>query len=467
MVNRLWCETVIPILWRKPWCYAIDYRNKNSLYSIITSYLPNDIKELLTKKGIRISSQSLAFDYLSFCKSINIKIIDEIISVGSLSEYNLFLLQEEIYMFLIRKCSEIKYLDICGTYEIVYHPEAKDRLESLCELTFDTSIDHKYFYRISHICQQIQRINIINNNFKVNHGTTKLIVFQKNLKYFKWKDDFIIDDDDYYPPPSYVELLEDPYTEIFRALEKHANTLDHLEISLQFDDYPNYNEYDYTFLQYTLLELHNLKFLKIDSPIFLNSNDDFNEKLEKATYRNLEIFEINLVNIYQVSGIIKNSFSLRELRIHDYYFESEWFIEDSLCFIRTICENCILVEYLTIPVFPLLEDHFIEFEKLLKNCQKLQSLQFLEIYYIEVNELEYEERLLNVLVKEASTNLREIEFSYDIKFSSETLETFFEKWKGRPAVSIRLNNSFDYHNDSYKNLISKYKMEGVIKDINI
>ncbi|CAG8781678.1 22904_t:CDS:1, partial [Rhizophagus irregularis] len=182
------------------------------------------------------------------------------------------------------KCPEIKYLNICGTYEIVYHPEAKVRLESLCELTCDTLIDSRYFYRLANICQQMQRIIVINKNLvKVNQGTIKLIEFQKNLKYFKWVDEF---DDDYY---YYWERLEDPYTEIFSILKKHANTLNHFNINLRYnyydhsDFYDIYNEFNYTFLQNSLLEIHNLKILEIDSPIFLN-NDDFNKKLEMVAY---------------------------------------------------------------------------------------------------------------------------------------------------------------------------------------
>ncbi|CAB4445349.1 unnamed protein product [Rhizophagus irregularis] len=409
------------------------------------------------------NGQSLAFDYLSFCKNINIKVIDDIISIGSSLEYNRFLLQEEIYSLLVKKCPEIKYLNICGTYEIVYLPEAKVRLESLCELTCDTLIDSRYFYRLAHICQQIQRIIIINKNLKANQGTIKLIEFQKNLKYFKWVDEF---KEDYY-----WELLEDPYTEIFNMLKKHANTLNHFDINLQFDYPINYYEiydiYDYTFLQYALLELHNLKILEIDSPIFLN-DDDFNKKLEMVAYRNLEILEIDFIDIYQVNCMIKNSLCLRELRINDFHWNDDNFYNYSLNFIRTICENCYLIEYLTIPVFPLLENHFIEFEKLLKKCQKLRSLNFKEIYYEERSELEFGDYLSNVLIRGASTNLREIRIPYEIKFSLKTLETFLEKWKGRPAVSLYFDNAYFYrNNNSYMKLFDKYKIEKVIKDINV
>src|SRR3989337_3179795 len=114
LVNRLWCETVIPILWRNPWCYEddINYQKKSSLYHIITFSLPNDVKEFLINKGIPISHQSLLFDYLSFCKSINTKVIKDIISLGSFSAHNQFLLQQEIYSFFMRQFPEIKYLDM-------------------------------------------------------------------------------------------------------------------------------------------------------------------------------------------------------------------------------------------------------------------------------------------------------------------------------------------------------------------
>src|ERR1700722_11199315 len=93
MVNRLWCETVVPILWRNPWRYDINYSNKIYLFVISTCYLPNNIKEILTRQGIQlppISFQSLSFDYFSFCKSINVNIINKTISMGSYSPYNQF-----------------------------------------------------------------------------------------------------------------------------------------------------------------------------------------------------------------------------------------------------------------------------------------------------------------------------------------------------------------------------------------
>ncbi|GBB90139.1 hypothetical protein RclHR1_01700002 [Rhizophagus clarus] len=351
MVNRLWCEAAIPILWRKPWYYAINYRNKVSLFSIITSYLSNDVKEFLTEKGIKVSNQSLVFDYLSFCKSININVIDDIISI-------------------------------------------------------------------------------------------------------EWEDRFDEMNDD--------EPMEDPYTEIFEILKKHAITLNHFEISLQL-----YSDKNYTVIHFSILEFYNLKTLKISSPVPL-STFKFDEKLETVVYRNLEIFEVDSTYIYQVTCMIKNSPYLRELRIHDYILDDNEFNDDTLNLIRVINENCFLIEHLSIPVFPLLENHLTEFGKLLKKCQKLRLLQFRKGYYEEGKELEFGENLLDVLARETSTSLRRIEISHYIIFSLKAFETFLEKWKGQPAITILMDEFYFCQNDdSYKKLISKYKNEGVIKDINM
>src|SRR3954452_8410968 len=150
LVNRIWCETAVPVLWMNPWRYGIDYSNKSYLFTIFISCLPNDVKEFLTSEGIQlppIPYQPLSFDYFSFCKSINSNIMNHIISTGASPKYEQFLLQQEFYNILMRKCSELKYLDMGSIkHQIFYFPEAKARLNSLCELSCETSTDPLYFY---------------------------------------------------------------------------------------------------------------------------------------------------------------------------------------------------------------------------------------------------------------------------------------------------------------------------------
>src|ERR1041384_3358574 len=74
LVNRFWCEIAVPILWRNPWRFNIDYKSKNSLFNIVALSLPDDIKEFLSSQGIKFPlttlRQPFLFNYWSFCRSM-------------------------------------------------------------------------------------------------------------------------------------------------------------------------------------------------------------------------------------------------------------------------------------------------------------------------------------------------------------------------------------------------------------
>src|ERR1044072_6738914 len=101
LVNRLWCETVIPILWKNPWCH-VNRQKSETWYNLIIVSLPNDVKESLKSQGSQLSilHQPPLFDYLSFCKSINIEVLRNLISRPLnyfLTREQSLLLRQEIY----------------------------------------------------------------------------------------------------------------------------------------------------------------------------------------------------------------------------------------------------------------------------------------------------------------------------------------------------------------------------------
>ncbi|PKC70279.1 hypothetical protein RhiirA1_454960 [Rhizophagus irregularis] len=444
IVNKLWCETVIPILWRNPWRYNIDYSKKNYLFAIISSYLTDDIKESLMKQLPSVSCQSLLFDYLSFCRSINVNIMKSMISIGSSSEYNQFLLQQEFYNLFMRKCLRFRYLDLRSVKHTIFHlPESRLCFESLCELKCDTSINSSYFYELANICQYIQKLEIVNLSSESNYGIAKLIEVQKNLKYFEWTED---------------HFRVNPCKEIFLELEKKADHLNHLKLFFQY-----FNHFDYTIIQRLLPKLHKIKSLIINEFSFINEN-----LLKRLAYNDLEILNIDYITINEASIIIDNSgghLKRVSLKPCDFLKCGGDFDEDSLIFIRKIYENCPSIEYLSLAFSPS-NDHFVEFEKLLKVCQNLKSLLLISpnIYRHGTEEIisKNGEELLKVLIRSAPNNLRELRFFNDFKFSLDVLENFLEKWRGRPALSI-LTSNLIYENYNYKNLINKYKNNGVIK----
>jgi hypothetical protein len=449
MVNKLWCETVVPILWRNPWRYNINYSNNSYLFSIIVSYLSDDIKKFLMRQGIQLLSipyQLLLFDYLSFCRSININIINIIISIGSSLAYNQFLLQQEFYNLFMKKF-QLKYLDMRSIkHQIFYFPEAKTRLESLYELKCDTSIDSSYFYGLARLCQYIQRLIIVNAIPKSNYGIAKLIEVQKNLKYFEWIDNFN------------NEYFTDPYKEIFLELEKKADNLNHLKLFFKY-----YDSFNYILMQRLLPKLHKLKTLIINEFSFINEN-----LLKTLVYNDLEILNIDFITIEETSIIIENSgghLKMVSIRPYDFIYYEVNFNEVSLNFIRKIYENCPLIEYLSLAFLPS-KEHFIEFEKLLNVCQSLKSLLLITSNYYtretKEKKLENGEEILKVLIKSAPTNLREIRFFNDFKFSLKALKEFLKSWKGC-ALTIITSDTI-YEGEDYKELINKYKNDGVIKD---
>ncbi|GES74753.1 hypothetical protein GLOIN_2v1764020 [Rhizophagus clarus] len=463
MVNRLWCETVIPILWKNPWRYNIDYYNKDYLLAIIASYLSD---EFLMRQRIQLlsaSNQSLLFDYFSFCRSINVNIINSIISIGSPSLIDQLFLQREFYGLLVKKCPELKYLDISSIkYNIIFVSEDKLRFESLYELKCDTSNESSFFYELAHICQHIQRLIITNDvGTKSNLGIAKLIEIQKNLKYFEWKDNV------------YDFIFIDSYMDIFLALEKKADIINHLYIYFQRRTYSN------------VIDSIFPKFHKLKTLIFNNFSYIKKHHLKMCIYHDLEVFKI-YYDLKVASIIIENSGGfLKKILISyssfdgcfddydnyenfdecfDDYDNYENFNEDSFILIRKIHENCPLIEYLCL-LFSSSKEHFTEIEKLLKDCKYLKTL----LIVIKMNGartektlLENGENLLKALISSTPTNLKEIRFFYDYKFSLEALEKFLENWKGC-ALSILTCDPI-YNEENYTDLINKYKNNGVIKD---
>src|SRR5215210_4317097 len=68
LVNRLWCEVSVRILWTSVWNY-----------DTLIAYLPNESKEILYKNGIIPSiptSKPPLFNYIEFIKNLE---IDDII----------------------------------------------------------------------------------------------------------------------------------------------------------------------------------------------------------------------------------------------------------------------------------------------------------------------------------------------------------------------------------------------------
>ncbi|EXX73788.1 uncharacterized protein OCT59_026722 [Rhizophagus irregularis] len=414
LVNRLWCEMAISILWRNPWQYKIDYRNKNSLLNVICSYLPKDIEPLLPSHLL----PSRSFNYMSFCKSINIEIIKDITFMIKST-----LLQEKIRDLLIEKCTKLNYLNmisIDSNLSLFQLPKNKTFLASLYELTCGTSTCPSFFRNIALVIQNIQRLIIINENNEINKGIIELINVQKNLRYFEWKDDF---EDEY-------DIKYDLYDEMLVALQRRSETIFHLILYFQFFNYEECHDHKIFDILPRFLKLKTLTLNKY----YLESG-----RVLPIYYNNLEILHIDDIAINVAINIVTNSGgNIREI-LSNYkgYYDDENSAKNTLLLISSIIKKCPLIKALSL-IFPSTKLHFVEFETLLKSCQNLKKLVL--IIDDDCNEnyergLENAKELLEILNRSAPTGLIDIKVYNNSEPYLEILE----------PNNIRLGDPEDLH----------------------
>ena len=184
LVNHLWCEVSVRILWR-------SIRSYNTLISC----LPNESKEILYKNGI-ITSTSTSnppmFNYSSFCKVLSInqlnheisKLLENQQSISSQDPKNIIVIQE-ILKLLMNQISSLKKIEFYNSLNIpnfTLFPGVKDCFKNLTELCCNSDISPDFFYQLSQICHNIQSLSV-KFGIVTSDGLADLISVQQNLRY--------------------------------------------------------------------------------------------------------------------------------------------------------------------------------------------------------------------------------------------------------------------------------------------
>src|SRR5436853_93390 len=194
LVNRLWCEISVRILWRDNWKYSIKYRRRYpphanmtlgiiaTTFDTLIACLPNESKELFHKYGIFISmptSNPPTFNYPSFCKVLSIDMIGHMVDeVLKRFPYNNTpntslckkdrdcLIMEEMVKMFMNQISSLKKLtyvlrfyqfSIPNNVTFTYIP---GWLTDLSELHCSSNVNSKFFYQLSQKCHNLQSLVI-------------------------------------------------------------------------------------------------------------------------------------------------------------------------------------------------------------------------------------------------------------------------------------------------------------------
>src|SRR6266542_1722881 len=191
LVNRLWCEVSVQILWT-------SIQNYNTLIAC----LPDESKEILYKNEIVIStptSKPPLFNYVALINTLSIgQVIYGILKNLHLitsksfdfdSDKTILVMQEMFKMFMnhinlktMIFFSDLSYISYIPNIPFTTYPGAIDCLRYLSELKCDSNLQSEFFCQMSQICYNLQSLKIVIRNV-ISDGLADLISIQQNLKY--------------------------------------------------------------------------------------------------------------------------------------------------------------------------------------------------------------------------------------------------------------------------------------------
>ncbi|CAB4437499.1 unnamed protein product [Rhizophagus irregularis] len=388
LVNKNWCEAMIPFLWSNPFKYAYKDHIKSSLFKIIISHLSdNSIKLLKDENIIQTNFQklNLSFNYVRFCKYFH-------------DLRNVFPIDSKKYGIL----SNIKY------------PGANISLSNLYELNCIT-YDQDFYYRLAQICKSIEKLHVV-IGYEESHGIVKLIEMQTQIKYV-----FIF---------VYREC-----NMIAQALEKHVNSIIHLEIT-------NYT----SVIHFLIPKLINLRYLKVDDNYF---------ELRKyviylVNHHNLQALDLHSISLDTAINIIKNTNgNLWKIRI-----ESILSYNKAKEYNQTIYKYCPNIKYVTI--FLSKDGTLEELEKIFIKCQHLEAIDIDD----EIKH-EYIDKFLNLLLETAPLTLCKIHiYSMPSYLTTQSLKLFLNNWghyKGKKTLHLYYTASDDIYIN--RNILHEYNID--------
>jgi hypothetical protein len=424
LVNRTWCEMIIPILWKDPW-EQLKIGREKSLFTVIISHLSDELRIDLSKI-LKNSYKRPLFNYISFCKNLNLSKIEDIIDISTdyIFQGDYLLYKKEIFKLFIN--NKMKYTSLYISNEISYDmqliliSEAKECFSEIEFLMFHDDIDEEILIGLSEICKSIKKLEYFVYTNKQN-GIVKLIDAQKNLKEVCF------------------ELLDLDFTDniinLKNSLIKHGKTIEFIKIR----EPSIINTFSY---------FENLKILEVDS----KADDESWGQLAAVSLPFLQILNAVVVPINILASLIeKTKGDLKEIRIR--YIDPNDTNNKRL--IQAIYQNCPKLKYLELSI----GNSISEFEKLLINCKYLDGL------YIIMEDTDWE-GLFEVLTRSSPTSLFKFKFYFYLPPKSEALKLFFDNWKCRHPMLLQTipDSAYVYfQEDDYVGMIEEYKADGVVK----
>ncbi|GBC08971.1 hypothetical protein RclHR1_08510007 [Rhizophagus clarus] len=450
LVNRLWCEISVRILWRNIVYKDIQSFEHDKLFELVDSSilntlftcLPNESKGLLYQIEIFIStpiSKRPLFNYATFCKALSIfkikRMVDNVFkfepSINSLNikDRNCLVTNELIKMFAnqIFSLKKLSYYHYPINFSFPYFPGMRD----LSELHCCSCLPSKFFHQLSQLCQNLQSISISFCDGDISNELKELISLQNNLQTLTLK-----------------LVAEKSSRDIIPILEKRSNTITKLHL------YSNNDNLSYSFVS-SFTNLQEFIFSLMGGINIENFNI-----LRYVNFSKLQTLKIpyQCPNPEDIMKFLENNGkNLKKFYIEENYKEL----------------------HLSIPILcPNLKSLFLLFYKndldslktILINCQYLESLK---IWCGKGYSNEYlpEKEVLEIVANHSSNNFCELKIHNlsNSEVSVDDLESFFLSWRNRipkkllSLITIKDNcKCLDDYEENME-IIEKYENLGIVR----
>ncbi|GES74633.1 hypothetical protein GLOIN_2v1783316 [Rhizophagus clarus] len=430
LVNKTWCEIIIPTLWRNPWEYLTKEKEK-ILLNVIISHLSSLSRNKIGENELLMNSyQKPSFDYISFCRYLDLNQIQGIIDNNIHDKNENLKIQNEIYNLFINENMKFTHLYVHDKKfddQIHFNHGAGICFSGIEFLSCNTNMDNNILSKLTETCRSIKKLKLFtmsNVSEENKYGIIKLIEAQRRL----FDVSLIpLDKND-----TFCNKLEN-------TLIKHADNIQYFMIIKR----PTAKILS-SFVNLKRLELNNYHF------------DVGWDRLKDLSLPFLEVLKAIQVPFEVLTSLIKNtSGRLYDIEIDYTFFDTyEESINEKL--IQAIHQNCPKLKYLKL----ILDNSSIsELEKLLTRCQYLNGL------YISMDRcvmFDWDDKLFEILTKSSPNNLISFIFNSSKLPPLESLKLFFDNWKGRKPMLLQIISYEDVDPD----LIEKYKAEGIIKEYN-
>ncbi|GBB98116.1 hypothetical protein RclHR1_03140015 [Rhizophagus clarus] len=443
LVNRAWCVTAVPILWRNPAQYLTNNnKTRNALCKIIFLHLPEESKDILKNLGINLiigKYQHLLFNYINFWRYFDLSFIENLITQitkikteesKKFINSNLPIIRKEILKLFINRNSRFLHLSIPSYYndcQLQRIPEAESCFSGLESFQCCASTDQNNLDELTRMCKSIKKLKFtVNADSEDNYAIIKLIKAQKNLtevqllNYKRCSNEI------------YEKYLEESFI-------KHANTIKHLKIlKLPITRY--------------ISHLVNLLTLEINTIEYMSFDDSY---LDNVSLPVLRILKAQLVTCKILAGLIENTKGhLTEISL--------LFIDfNTIRLTQAIHNNCPNLKFLRLALFYTIDSSF-EYKNLFTKCQ------FLEGLIIDAHNSFFDwDKLFEVLSESTSVNLFKFKFFSTAVIKPTDIKPFFDNWKNKKPMLLKVRCKSDPDAldmmQQLEDLIEKHKAEGIIE----